>query len=103
MMHMVNSLIGNNWLAHMIADIFGRRQTKAPEEVVHNITANDANLEAAIENAGRARVFSIIQSHGWEAGTPLPKWMWWEAVRIANSAAERNKEALDRALLTKSS
>jgi hypothetical protein len=43
----------------------------------------DDALEAAIDRAGRDKVFALIRSYGWQG--PLPKWMWWEAVRMVEA------------------
>lgn len=45
----------------------------------------DQELEKAIDDAGRDRVFDLMRANGWSG--PLPKWMWWEAVRMVRERA----------------
>ena len=44
----------------------------------------DKDLEAAIDKAGRSRVFSIAADNGWTAGNPPPKWVWWQICEQMN-------------------
>ena len=43
----------------------------------------DTELEAAIDEAGRDRVFAIVRASGWTSGDSVPKYVWWDAVRLA--------------------
>ena len=45
----------------------------------------DDELENAIDEAGRDRVFALVGHWGWPFGSNPPKYVWWEAVRIVNS------------------
>lgn len=40
----------------------------------------DHDLEAAIDQAGRANVFAIVRNAGWCGYDSPPKWVWWMAV-----------------------
>lgn len=40
----------------------------------------DAELEAAIDEAGREAVFRRAREIGWSAGDPVPMWVWWQIV-----------------------
>lgn len=40
----------------------------------------DVELEAAIDRAGRDRVFALARMNGWRDLAP-PKWVWWQIVR----------------------
>ena len=45
----------------------------------------DEQLEAAIEAAGRDRVFALVRGMGW-GPDGAPKWVWYEAARkVANT------------------
>jgi len=43
----------------------------------------DANLEKAISDAGRDRVFAIVRAAGWNPSTDVPKFVWEVAVTMA--------------------
>ena len=49
----------------------------------------DAELEAAIDRAGRDRVFAIVRASGWTSGDYVPTFVWWEAVRLASQRNEQ--------------
>lgn len=50
----------------------------------------DADLESAIDRAGRSQVFLEIIRLGWGDCVAPPKNVWWEAVRIVEMARERS-------------
>ena len=37
-------------------------------------------LEKAIDEVGRDRVFARANSYGWENGAGAPEWVWWGIV-----------------------
>jgi hypothetical protein len=43
----------------------------------------DVQLENAISEAGRERVFAIMRAAGWGPHDNPPKWVWWRAVGMA--------------------
>jgi hypothetical protein len=45
---------------------------------------SDQDLEAAIDSAGRDKVFAIAKQHGWKPGDCPPRWIWWSFVDEAN-------------------
>ena len=51
----------------------------------------DAELEAAIDLAGRDRVFTLVRAAGWTAGHAVPKFVGWDAVR----SVERDRRSHD--------
>lgn len=50
----------------------------------------DAELEKAISNAGRERVFAIVRAAGWNTAMAPPKWVWQEAVMMARKHDQMN-------------
>ena len=40
----------------------------------------DDELEAAIDEVGRERVFTRAANMGWSTGMLPPKWVWWQIV-----------------------
>jgi len=49
----------------------------------------DEKLEAAINEAGRERVFAFVRASGWLDGSPVPKYVWWGAVARVKSSGFR--------------
>lgn len=41
---------------------------------------SDSDLEAAIDEVGREKVFAFARQNGWNAGG-APKWVWWKIVQ----------------------
>lgn len=41
----------------------------------------DAELEAAIDEVGRGKVFALAELNGWTPFCAPPKYVWWEIVR----------------------
>ena len=41
---------------------------------------SDSDLEKAIDEVGREKVFSVARQLGWGAETP-PSWVWWNIVQ----------------------
>ena len=52
----------------------------------------DAELEAAIDRAGRDRVFALVQAAGWPPGVLVPKFVWWGAVRRASESDQDDRQ-----------
>lgn len=46
----------------------------------------DAQLENAISKAGRERVFALVRAVGWSSTDIIPKYVWWDAVRLIERA-----------------
>lgn len=43
------------------------------------------NLEAAIDLAGREKVFAYVRANGWTSQMAVPVWVWQQAVyEVAN-------------------
>lgn len=40
----------------------------------------DDDLEKAIDEVWRDKVFARATSHGWHSGATPPKWVWWGIV-----------------------
>ena len=40
----------------------------------------DKALEAAIDDAGRDKVFALMRASGWTGADAPPKWVWQQAV-----------------------
>ncbi len=40
----------------------------------------DDQLEAAIDDVGRDKVFALVHAVGWRYGHSIPKYVWWSAV-----------------------
>ena len=40
----------------------------------------DKELEKAIEEVGRGRVFAYARENGWDSHAAPPKWVWWGIV-----------------------
>jgi len=38
----------------------------------------DADLEKAIDMAGRDMVFALARENGWRSGDHVPKYIWWQ-------------------------
>lgn len=49
----------------------------------------DMELERAIADLGRERVFAVARANGWSAWESPPKWVWWNIV-----AELRGRDAL---------
>lgn len=47
----------------------------------------DADLEKAIDDLGRERVFGRARAIGWTAEMMVPKWVWWGIVAELRSEA----------------
>lgn len=52
----------------------------------------DAQLETAIDNVGRDKVFALVKANGWKFGDAIPKFVWYEAVRMLQTTPQ-HKEA----------
>jgi hypothetical protein len=49
----------------------------------------EQELEAAIDRAGRDKVFARAQSYGWPPGSSPPPWVWWQiAQELIREAGE---------------
>ena len=46
----------------------------------------DIELEAAIDEVGRHRVFDLMHYYGWNSYDAPPKYVWWQAVFQLRSA-----------------
>ncbi|MCP5007087.1 MAG: hypothetical protein GY941_24555 [Planctomycetes bacterium] len=45
----------------------------------------DASLESAITEAGRDKVFAVMDLAGWSRLDSPPKWVWWDAIVLVRS------------------
>lgn len=43
----------------------------------------DQELEKAIDEAGREKVFAIAKANGWDGSMSVPKGFWWDFCRQA--------------------
>lgn len=50
----------------------------------------DTDLEQQIDAAGRERVFAIVRAAGWSAVDSVPKFVWYEAVRMCRQRTAEN-------------
>lgn len=48
----------------------------------------DKELESAIDNAGRDRVFAFMRANGWTPYSAPPKWVWWAAVSAVQELSQ---------------
>ena len=46
----------------------------------------DDDLERAIDEVGRGRVFLFMEASGWNRYDTPPKWVWWQAVHELREA-----------------
>lgn len=53
----------------------------------------DTELEAAIDEAGRDRVFARAYHHGWTGSLTPPKWVWWGIVLELRNEQTRQEAA----------
>ena len=52
---------------------------------------SDRELEAAIDAAGRDRIFAIMRTAGWHSEDRPPLWVWWLAVYEAAQTSESGR------------
>lgn len=45
----------------------------------------DQELEAAIDAAGREKVFAVARANGWGSYNPPPKYVWWQIIERLNA------------------
>lgn len=67
---------------------------------LRGIKFRDEELEKAIDDVGRDRVFDRAEAHGWNDMTP-PRWVWWLIVKELRDGVPPPppRESLSRSLL----
>lgn len=50
----------------------------------------DQELEKAIDEVGREKVFQRAREVGWRYGDDPPKWVWWGIVAELRQALQRS-------------
>ena len=60
----------------------------------------DAELETAIEKAGRARVFARAEALGWPMSSSVPKWVWWGIIHELSATPPARPQAMAEGLWT---
>lgn len=66
-----------------------RRQDKAVETTPEAPKITAADVEAAIDAAGREKVFATARALGWSALNPAPMWVWMQIAREVSASAPK--------------